>query len=110
MPGDPPGRPLSLGRPRAGCPPAGHADVAQLVEHITRNDGVRGSSPRVGFTRVRLPTSNPGRPGLIRANWTVYECADPGITWVQERRCCAMGIGTSLVLIAVGAILAFAVN
>ena len=24
------------------------ADVAQLVEHITRNDGVRGSSPRVG--------------------------------------------------------------
>ena len=25
------------------------ADVAQLVEHITRNDGVRGSSPRVGF-------------------------------------------------------------
>jgi hypothetical protein len=24
------------------------ADVAQLVEHITRNDGVRGSNPRVG--------------------------------------------------------------
>ena len=25
------------------------ADVAQLVEHFTRNEGVRGSSPRVGF-------------------------------------------------------------
>jgi hypothetical protein len=24
------------------------ADVAQLVEHFTRNEGVRGSSPRVG--------------------------------------------------------------
>ena len=35
------------------------ADVAQLAEHITRNDGVRGSIPRVGskttcITRVRL--------------------------------------------------------
>ena len=27
----------------------GRADVAQLVEHFTRNEGVRGSSPRVGF-------------------------------------------------------------
>ncbi len=26
-----------------------NADVAQLVEHFTRNEGVRGSSPRVGF-------------------------------------------------------------
>ncbi len=26
------------------------ADVAQLAEHITRNDGVRGSIPRVGST------------------------------------------------------------
>ena len=25
------------------------ADVAQLVEHFTRNEGVRGSNPRVGF-------------------------------------------------------------
>ena len=30
------------------------ADVAQLVEHFTRNEGVRGSNPRVGL-----------RPGLI---------------------------------------------
>src|SRR3954454_17608917 len=26
------------------------ADVAQLVEHFTRNEGVRGSNPRVGLT------------------------------------------------------------
>ena len=25
------------------------ADVAQLVEHFTRNEGVRGSNPRVGL-------------------------------------------------------------
>ena len=38
--------PLRAGEPRydASC-----ADVAQLVEHFTRNEGVRGSSPRVGF-------------------------------------------------------------
>ena len=28
---------------------AGPADVAQLVEHFTRNEGVAGSSPAVGF-------------------------------------------------------------
>src|SRR4051812_10739716 len=27
------------------------ADVAQLVEHFTRNEGVRGSNPRVGSKR-----------------------------------------------------------
>src|SRR5262249_18433681 len=31
------------------------ADVAQLVEHFTRNEGVRGSSPRVGFGHVSIP-------------------------------------------------------
>ncbi len=41
---------------RSGGSPAAlasisHADVAQLVEHFTRNEGVRGSSPRVGFAR-----------------------------------------------------------
>jgi hypothetical protein len=30
-----------------------HADVAQLVEHFTRNEGVRGSSPRVGSEKRR---------------------------------------------------------
>jgi hypothetical protein len=28
------------------------ADVAQLVEHFTRNEGVRGSSPRVGLRKA----------------------------------------------------------
>ena len=40
-------------RQRIGLAPAlhsdGRADVAQLVEHFTRNEGVRGSNPRVGF-------------------------------------------------------------
>ena len=43
-------RELSWGRP---------ADVAQLVEHFTRNEGVSGSSPLVGFALERRP----GRPG-----------------------------------------------
>jgi hypothetical protein len=34
----------------AGARLASPADVAQLVEHFTRNEGVRGSSPRVGFS------------------------------------------------------------
>ena len=41
--------PLSCPEPRydATC-----ADVAQLVEHFTRNEGVRGSSPRVGLAET----------------------------------------------------------
>ncbi len=35
-------------RPRARATVTRSADVAQLVEHFTRNEGVRGSSPRVG--------------------------------------------------------------
>ena len=31
-----------------------HADVAQLVEHFTRNEGVRGSNPRVGSSKGPL--------------------------------------------------------
>jgi hypothetical protein len=41
------------GSARIGRPGNGYsrrlADVAQLVEHFTRNEGVRGSNPRVGF-------------------------------------------------------------
>src|SRR5947209_6658952 len=42
------------------------ADVAQLVEHFTRNEGVRGSSPRVGFeeflqSSLFLPRSDSAR-------------------------------------------------
>src|SRR5438876_1296346 len=38
----------------------GPADVAQLVEHFTRNEGVPGSSPGVGFryqAEVRVGTT-----------------------------------------------------
>ena len=30
------------------------ADVAQLVEHLHGKEGVRGSSPRVGFAQNRI--------------------------------------------------------
>jgi hypothetical protein len=36
----------------AGRYPPRAADVAQLVEHFTRNEGVRGSNPRVGFLQL----------------------------------------------------------
>jgi hypothetical protein len=38
------------------------ADVAQLVEHFTRNEGVPGSSPGVGFA-VRPVSSS--RTGIV---------------------------------------------
>src|SRR6201987_154378 len=48
------GRPASPrcweGRSVSGLQFRAQADVAQLVEHITRKDGVRGSNPRVGFS------------------------------------------------------------
>jgi hypothetical protein len=41
------------------------ADVAQLVEHFTRNEGVRGSNPRVGFNLgLRLSKKEAPLPGL----------------------------------------------
>jgi hypothetical protein len=45
-------RPVATMRLRGAGPPTtprARADVAQLVEHITRNDGVGGSSPPVGL-------------------------------------------------------------
>ena len=39
------------------------ADVAQLVEHFTRNEGVRGSSPRVGFWLICRDFSTLGNSG-----------------------------------------------
>ena len=44
------GRPVRRVAAKLKCRPANRtfADVAQLVEHFTRNEGVRGSSPRVG--------------------------------------------------------------
>jgi hypothetical protein len=41
-------RSARIGRPRNGYSRR-FADVAQLVEHFTRNEGVPGSSPGVGF-------------------------------------------------------------
>src|SRR6476661_167045 len=64
------------------------ADVAQLVEHFTRNEGVSGSNPLVGFPyraanavvrrtraaspdRVHLPTAKPGScPCWSQKTWT----------------------------------------
>src|SRR5207253_8038942 len=52
----------------------GPADVAQLVEHFTRNEGVRGSNPRVGSrletATVRLaPPLTSQKGGLPNASW-----------------------------------------
>src|SRR4051794_8665168 len=64
--------PAGLGGLSSGRP----ADVAQLVEHFTRNEGVSGSSPLVGsrkpcasgalfFVRVGSPV----RPGPVVTRW-----------------------------------------
>ena len=42
----------SFGGCRARATVTGSADVAQLVEHFTRNEGVRGSNPRVGSSEA----------------------------------------------------------
>jgi len=64
---------LGLPRDRAilesGC--SSRADVAQLVEHFTRNEGVPGSSPGVGFASVKglgrhLAWSVPTRANTMR--------------------------------------------
>jgi hypothetical protein len=44
------------------------ADVAQLVEHFTRNEGVRGSNPRVGFPDLQhflCGAASTGRPLFV---------------------------------------------
>src|SRR5215212_10339535 len=40
--------------PTTGLRAGKYADVAQLVEHLHGKEGVRGSSPLVGFRRWRL--------------------------------------------------------
>ena len=44
--------------PTPADPAAHNADVAQLVEHLHGKEGVRGSSPLVGFTWIRLIRCN----------------------------------------------------
>jgi hypothetical protein len=52
-------------RPALECGP--QADVAQLVEHFTRNEGVRGSNPRVGsFTP--FPSKHSARNEGVRGS------------------------------------------
>ena len=41
------------------------ADVAQLVEHFTRNEGVPGSSPGVGLGRSHGPLGTGSAPGCV---------------------------------------------
>jgi hypothetical protein len=48
-----------VGSERTGADPGtlgfvARADVAQMVEHLHGKEGVRGSSPRVGFARILL--------------------------------------------------------
>ena len=48
-----------FGLERAGSDPGtlgfvARADVAQMVEHLHGKEGVRGSSPRVGFAAIPL--------------------------------------------------------
>jgi hypothetical protein len=59
--------------PRLDCGPV--ADVAQLVEHFTRNEGVPGSSPGVGFGRKYLKLGGfltSGRPP-DRSRWRLWK-------------------------------------
>ena len=48
--------------------PAIQADVAQLVEHFTRNEGVRGSNPRVGFYEAPTRFDPEGLVPLLNAS------------------------------------------
>src|SRR6202050_5334368 len=73
-----------------------NADVAQLVEHFTRNEGVRGSSPRVGFTQ--RPYSRRPDCRRRRAYWrmvTARATTNPIVT--RETSDCAL-----MMLFAVG--------
>ena len=81
------------------------ADVAQLVEHFTRNEGVRGSSPRVGLSEtpanagVSSFASHPhaGR-GQHRGQHDPRGAVDPA---ALALRCVAVaGFGTTLCLAA----------
>ena len=67
---------------RVGCAPTRavhlhsrqHADVAQLVEHFTRNEGVRGSNPRVGSSPR---ASGGGNPTVRSHGLDVNLCGEP---------------------------------
>jgi hypothetical protein len=48
--------------------PAIQADVAQPVEHFTRNEGVRGSNPRVGFYEALTRLARDGLFPVVNAS------------------------------------------
>src|SRR4051812_5900323 len=70
------------------------ADVAQLVEHFTRNEGVPGSSPGVGSSELQAPrartrlrvvyTPAVGRQRLQTTNVERHACLAPldDVAWV----------------------------
>jgi Phage integrase, N-terminal SAM-like domain len=71
----------------------GRADVAQLVEHFTRNEGVRGSSPRVGsgkpckWLRDTLEQARRGTlPGLVRTRAAVADAAAEYLRYIEHDR------------------------
>src|SRR5271165_2624960 len=57
-----------------------NADVAQLVEHFTRNEGVRGSSPRVGFNT----STSSGTP--LQTRTTAVDCLEERTVTARTRR------------------------
>ncbi len=54
----------ALGRYQVRVPVLGLAAIAQLVEHVIRNDGVRGSSPACGTTGHSFKNERIVRPGI----------------------------------------------
>ena len=64
----------------------GHADVAQLVEHFTRNEGVRGSNPRVG-SGVHVDS------GAFAADLGPCEVVRCSVPLAASRFVCVLGVG-----------------
>src|SRR5215212_136554 len=77
---------------------ARRADVAQLVEHFTRNEGVSGSNPLVGsqerpaIARGRMAARRPHPsaawelPGEVRTGVTFAQAADEWLRYVEHDR------------------------
>ena len=82
-------------RARIALRQARYADVAQLVEHITRNDGVRGSNPRVGFQGLQK------RPRYVLVE--TWMAADTSGMSSRLHRVAGFGRSRSLLLALVGA-------
>src|SRR3982750_4460318 len=87
-------RPRATDLPPEGCadrwrpPPVGQAALAQLVEHIIRNDGVVGSSPSSGtspFTRKWQRTPAKARKSYRRVwDWVGPEKSPTNRLWLSR--------------------------